>query len=253
MLNRQKLKIVEKINNLKDTVYGHTKSHCIPVESCQIPALSAILAYYLEEKIGIFVEVGAFDGISFSNTYHLAAAGWRGIYCEPVNEYALKCANNHSGHPNVDILQVAISNVDDATLTIDTGGVFSTVDSAARDYFMKQGFSRHHFNGSKQLTVPTLTLSTLIHKFSLAQIDILVIDVEGHELSVLEGLSITSNRPSMIIIELQEVQHGKDSLSSSYARARLLLHHHKYVCVYSDLINSIFVEDALYRKQNNIG
>ena len=223
-----------------------------PVDSCQIPSLSNILSYYLAGKVGVFVEVGAYDGISFSNTYHLAVSGWRGIYCEPVKEYAEQCIKNHLRHPAISVIQVAISDRDYSTLLMDTAGVFSTSNPIAKKYFLEQDFSRHHFNGSKKLAVPTLTLSTLIKKYGLDRIDILVVDVEGHELSVLNGLSIAQNKPSIIIIELQEVQHGQSALSSSYAQARIMLHQNQYICIYADLINTVFVEQGIYEIQNNL-
>lgn len=58
-------------NNLSTT----TKYSIVP--ECQIPTLPEIL----EEHIGFrtdgrFVEVGAFDGFKWSNTYMLAEIGW---------------------------------------------------------------------------------------------------------------------------------------------------------------------------------
>ena len=48
---------------------------------CQIPNLADI---YLEnfgyKRDGYFVEVGAYDGVSWSNTFGLAAIGWGGRY-----------------------------------------------------------------------------------------------------------------------------------------------------------------------------
>ena len=40
---------------------------------------------------GTFVEVGAFDGWSYSHTVCLAQLGWRGLYIEPVPEHAALC------------------------------------------------------------------------------------------------------------------------------------------------------------------
>jgi hypothetical protein len=44
---------------------------------------------------GSFVEVGASDGESYSNTCGLADIGWEGIYVEPVKELAKKCRLRH--------------------------------------------------------------------------------------------------------------------------------------------------------------
>ena len=47
--------------------------------TCQIPDLDKIYTkYFGEDTDRIFVEVGAFDGESVSNTSCLADAGWKG-------------------------------------------------------------------------------------------------------------------------------------------------------------------------------
>ena len=57
-------------------------SKSIANSTCQIPGLDAIYDQYFGDKIGSFVEVGAFDGMTYSNTWHLANRGWYGVYIE---------------------------------------------------------------------------------------------------------------------------------------------------------------------------
>lgn len=172
--------------------------------------------------------------------------------CETVKEYAEKCMKNHSRHSSVSITQVAISDRDSDVLAMDVADAFTTANPVSREYFLEQDFSRHHFKGSVKLSVSILMLSALVKNYSLQQIDVLVVDVKGYELSVLRGLSIANNKPSIVIIELQEIQHSKDNLFSSYAQARLMLHQNQYICVYADLINTIFVEQSLYEVRNKL-
>ncbi len=42
-------------------------------------------------RTGIYVEVGAYDGVGFSNTYFLDALGWEGILVEPAPDQAEAC------------------------------------------------------------------------------------------------------------------------------------------------------------------
>jgi len=61
-------------------------------KSCQIPNLKKIYREIFGDcAFGTFVEVGAFDGESFSNTSGLADFGWRGLYIEPISEFAIQC------------------------------------------------------------------------------------------------------------------------------------------------------------------
>jgi len=48
--------------------------------TCQIPELDKIYSkYFGKDTNRVFVEVGAFDGESVSNTSCLADAGWKGF------------------------------------------------------------------------------------------------------------------------------------------------------------------------------
>ena len=50
---------------------------------------------------GFFVEVGAFDGLSWSNTNCLVKNNWSGIYIEPVKRYYEKLKQNLSQYKNL--------------------------------------------------------------------------------------------------------------------------------------------------------
>ena len=50
-----------------------------------------LVDYLLSKRDGVFCEVGALDGIVFSNTYYLEKElGWTGILCEPNKKYINK-------------------------------------------------------------------------------------------------------------------------------------------------------------------
>src|ERR671923_2099072 len=70
------------------------------VDSCQIPNLGFLLDFFFGDvAVGTFVEVGAFDGYTYSNTWGLAAAGWRGFYIEPVASHAAQCRRGQFASP----------------------------------------------------------------------------------------------------------------------------------------------------------
>ncbi|MDC3009372.1 FkbM family methyltransferase [Synechococcus sp. AH-736-G20] len=182
MIFHQLTKITTFVKNLlKPLVSGKidlsSKRAFHPVDSRQIPCLSNILSYYLDDKAGRFIEVGAFDGVSLSNTYHVAASGWLG-HCEPVKEYADKCKKNHLQYPLICVEEVCISDKYDEYIIINTAGVFSTVRPASNDHFLSQDLSKYYYNGGERISVQTTTLSMLIQNYSLRTIDPLLIDVE---------------------------------------------------------------------------
>jgi len=99
--------------------------------SCQIPhvhnlhdVLHFIFGY---KKTGLFVEVGAYDGESFSNTSGLADLGWNGHYLEPIPKFANACASRHSWNaPRVKVHQVCAGEKDGDVVTLSTAGPFTS-------------------------------------------------------------------------------------------------------------------------------
>ena len=53
----------------------------------------------------------------------------------------------------------------------------------------------------KQITVRTATLDSLLAEAAFPEIQFITIDVEGHEMAVLEGFTLEAHKPRIVIIE----------------------------------------------------
>ena len=98
--------------------------------TCQVPhfrSLSDIYTFVFGYKTGgLFVEVGAFDGESFSNTSGLADLGWRGHYLEPIPAYADACRARHAANPKVTVHTVCAGEKDGEAVELSAAGPFSS-------------------------------------------------------------------------------------------------------------------------------
>jgi hypothetical protein len=100
---------------------------------CQVPhvaSLHDVLAFALGfRERGLFVEVGAYDGESFSNTAGLADLGWTGHYLEPIPKYAAACAARHAASVRagrVKVHTVCAGGRDGETVRLSTAGPFTS-------------------------------------------------------------------------------------------------------------------------------
>ena len=67
----------------------------------------------LKYKKGFFIEAGAFDGISYSNTFYLAKKlNWTGILIEPIFEKYLSCIKNRKDSIVINSLLTSFKNYD---------------------------------------------------------------------------------------------------------------------------------------------
>lgn len=105
---------------------------------------------------GVFVDVGAYDGIESSNTYALENIGWTGICIE--------------GNP--DVYKTLIQKRKCACL-----------NAAVTNYNGECSFGHDRIGGHRR--VDAGTLDYLIQNNWFTRIDYLSMDIEGHELTVL--------------------------------------------------------------------
>lgn len=62
-------------------------------------------------QTGQFLDIGAYDGKTFSNTLRLAELGWSGVCVEPSPAAFIGLLNVHRGNPRVTLVNSAVSAV----------------------------------------------------------------------------------------------------------------------------------------------
>lgn len=187
------------LNKIKHTIFPKTKSYSLNDLDLKLrPYLSKI-------HNGFFVEAGANDGVSQSNTlYYEKNFGWRGILIEPVPDLAKKCKTNRPG-TIVENYALVSSDFKEDKITMRYCNLMSVVKGGMKT---KEEEDEHIRNGcelknikSYELNVPVSTLSKIIEKNSVKKIDFISLDVEGYELEALKGFDFKKWRPSYILIE----------------------------------------------------
>ena len=208
-------------------------------ESCQIPNLSNIFAFFFPEGKGVVVEVGAFDGITYSNTSGLIRKGWSALLIEPVSESYQKCKLRYSDYSKVETLNFAVG-AKNGVLEINLAGALSSGHRATQTEYSSTAWAAKHLTPTSE-KVQQRSLDSILSEFStFKDIDVLVIDVEGYEEEVMNGFSLEDNKPKMIIIELLDFHPILISSRDSHSRVRDRILRAGYTIVYKDSINTIF-------------
>ena len=213
--------------------------------TCQIPNLDFIFeTFFGLRRNGIYVEVGAFDGISFSNSYGLAFAGWEGHLFEPIFEFAELARANYTEHANVQVHELAITS-QSQDLEFKIKGTLTTAsETQAKEYDHVAWAQGEKFTGLR--TVSGKTLNEALGELALPNnFELLVVDVEGHETEVFEGFDLVRWRPQMIIVELADFHPDLSVSASAHSKLRRTILSNSYTIVYKDHINTIFVTNEL--------
>lgn len=185
---------------------------------------------------GVFVECGAYDGLTeCSCKFFEETMGWTGYNFEPVPWIFEKLCTNRPISRN---LNFALSN------TIGNAK-FKAVDHPLFGVECTNGSLAHTDIHTKWLEdtgcsfvdveVRLRTWVDFIAEENIKYIDLLVLDVEGHELSVIEGMAGCSVLPDVICIEVGHL---------SFVDIRNSLVELGYVYDVSSHVNAFFVHQS---------
>jgi FkbM family methyltransferase len=212
--------------------------------SCQLPLLLHFYEKYLPQT-GTFVEVGAYDGESFSNTSCLADAGWTGHYIEPIPEFAQKCVARHASNL-IKVATVAIADTE-GSIDFNVGLALTTASVDTLSAYRDIAWAKECVF-ERRISVAATTMDAFLKSNGIeAAFDLLVIDVEGFEEKVFSAFDLAFWRPGMMIVELNDYHAdfvATPALQLSAKRVRDRILGTGYMQVYADAINTIFVHDS---------
>ena len=143
-------------------------------------------------KDGIFVDVGAHNGITFNNTlYFEKNNNWKGINIEPIKKVYDTLLINR---PNCINLNCAVCNNDgNAEFYCNTG--YTEMISGIKDTFDQRHYKRLEmenelYGGETEIiNVKTKKLETILDENNISTINYLSIDVEGGEFEVIKSIN----------------------------------------------------------------
>ena len=216
--------------------------------SCQISQLDSLFQLFLGRKEnGVFVEIGANDGISCSNTWGLAKRGWTGFLVDAIPEFVKQCELNHLYHHNISVWQVAMGDEDGKEVTFNIGGQLTTANQDLSLEYQNIVWAKSVIT-STQVNLTTQKLDTFLVNMRLQTgFDLLVVDVEGYEAQVFSGFTLSKWLPKMLIVELTDTHPKLRTNAKSDAILSQQILSAGYEIVYKDCINTVFVTESVWR------
>ena len=155
---------------------------------------------FKNKKKGFYIDVGCQHPIKNNNTFLLHKKGWNGVNID-LDESNIALFNYF--RPKDHNINAAISNkIEDLDLYYyHQKSPINTLD--------KNISSKQNAKIEKKIKITTNTLTNILDKIPITNIDLLSIDVEGFELKVLQGLNLEKYNPNIIVLEFLDLQAEK--------------------------------------------
>lgn len=172
-----------------------------------------IILEYFGSETGTFIDIGANDGVTFSNTRALAERGWRGVLVEPSPQAFEKLKSLYNGHKGFYTYPYAISGHNGKAMLQESGPLCSAADIGLVSTFHAEEKAR--FSKSVRyspIEVKTFRWKTFLNRLSVKEFDFVSMDCEGDELNILPQMDLSATR--MICIEW----NGKQDLKTEYEK-----------------------------------
>lgn|GEM_PF-271824 len=198
-----------------------------PIPSARKPVQTWLRSQYGDELVvwhllsrktaGYYVEAGAYDGVTYSNTYFLEQIGWTGLLVEPATSAFEKC---RAARPRSKVVQAVLGS-QGVTGTTSFCAVNGPGDVGAYSFgpCSRPAADVTRRGGSVTIErVPTCSLDDLLSAERPERIDFLSLDVEGAELDVLKGANLQRWRPTIIGIEGDRIDVRKYLTRLGYER-----------------------------------
>jgi len=152
--------------------------------------LDILLDSIMKKTNGFFIELGANDGLTQSNTAMLEFnRGWKGILIEPSPNAYAECCKNRPASMCFNLACVSNTFEGNEVRGDFNGSMMSSVDGLRKE---RQDL----------VSVKVSTLEKILDSVGATTIDLLSLDTEGYELEILKGLNLNKHRPRYMLIEI---------------------------------------------------
>lgn len=183
---------------------------------------------------GVMIEIGAYDPIEISNSYHFEQNGWD-TYCIEANPIGIEKFNMRKNR----VINYAVANYNQDRVDFDLN-IYHSASYSSLQLDKKLCEKLHGNPCMKKIKVNVRTLNYILETYlsHIQKINILTIDVEGGELGVLEGFDIQKWKPDLIFVEDHHYNDGKSDVCQFLLKNGYYLDHKiEYNCFYKQKPN----------------
>lgn len=182
---------------------------------------NAIEQFFTGKPVGRFLDVGAYDGRTFSNTLRLVELGWSGVCVEASPKAHLNLVLTHKDRPQVECILAAMTLDQDGPVQLwETDDALSTL---VEEHYNKWS----SYGGFERVTVEGVSARTFLQRHP-GPFEFVNVDVEGFSVDLAKILPLAELGTKLLCVEHDGkyndlVQHFQGWVVVRYTQENLLL------------------------------
>jgi len=152
------------------------------------------ISKYFKDHVGIFLDLGAYDGIKLSNTYNLVLKAWKGVCVEASPKVFTMLQSNLKNYNNIELLCACVS--------VDDHKIIDWYDNseATATYVMSNVEKWKNETPFTQIKLSTTSVDKILDSFNY-DYDFINIDVEGNSVEIFKHIYNRISNVKMICVE----------------------------------------------------
>ena len=155
-----------------------------------------IILNYFGTRIGTFIDIGAADGKTFSNTYALGLLGWSGVCVDASPGAYPNLVETYKNSAKVQCIHAAITTKrGNVTFHECSDSLVSSLNAEHKAQWDHHGFTW------TEVEVMGITFKDLVDIAGIQRAEFINIDAEGHDLEILRQIDLKTIGCEMLCIE----------------------------------------------------
>ena len=169
--------------------------------------LDIIKSKIIETEKFTFLQVGGFDGSSNDIIKPLLKKfPIRGIVAEPQDNVFSSLKANYKSFNGVSVVKLGVSDVDCTKKFYQTIGYASQVCSLNKDHLLKHKIPKQDITSKM---VNFLTIKSILSMHNFDKLNLLQIDAEGHDYTILKSIDYDVIKPQIIRFETTHMSKSR--------------------------------------------
>jgi FkbM family methyltransferase len=161
-----------------------------------------IILDYFNGETGTFLDIGANDGKTLSNTHALALLGWSGHCVEPSPTAFERLVELYKDNKKIRCYDCAICEKDGFFTLFESGSHQSIGDTGLVSSLLKsETLKWSEYTSFKEVEVLCATWKTFARENEISQVEFISIDAEGMDLQILGQMELKKLGCGMLCVE----------------------------------------------------